>query len=135
MLPSVLEDAKVIVSGGRGIGNPKGFELIKKMAEKFHGVVGASRATVDAGWISRDHQVGQTGKTVKPNIYIACGISGAIQHMVGMQNSGIIIAINKNPDAPIFKIADYGIVGDLYKVLPEIMDSYDSVEELISCAK
>jgi electron transfer flavoprotein alpha subunit/NAD-dependent dihydropyrimidine dehydrogenase PreA subunit len=130
-----LEDADIIVSGGRGLGSAKGFELIEKFAEKFGGVVGASRATVDAGWIPHEHQVGQTGKTVKPTIYFACGISGAIQHLVGMQNADIIIAINKNPEAPIFGVADYGIVGDLYKVLPQLMESFDRVEEIISCAK
>ncbi len=113
-----LQDAEIIVSGGRGLGNEKGFELIRELAELLGGAVGASRGAVDEGWIPYRHQVGQTGKTVCPRIYIACGISGAVQHLVGMQSSDIIIAINKNQEAPIFNVATYGIVGDVYEVLP-----------------
>ena len=115
-----LTDAKIICSGGRGLGGPEGFRLIEEFAEKV-GVVGASRAAVDAGWIDPSHQVGQTGTTVKPEIYFACGISGAIQHLAGMQTSKIIVAINKDPECPMMKLADYAIEGDLKKVIPEIM--------------
>ncbi|WP_130862622.1 electron transfer flavoprotein subunit alpha/FixB family protein [Bacilliculturomica massiliensis] len=121
-----LTDADIICSGGRGLGGPDGFKLIKEFADKVGGVVGSSRACVDSGWIDHSHQVGQTGTTVKPTIYFACGISGAIQHLAGMQNSDIIVAINKDPEAPIFEVADYGIVGDLYKVIPEIMERWDA---------
>lgn len=120
-----LTDAQIIVAGGRGLGDPEGFRLLEKLAKKLGGVVGASRAAVDAGWIDHSRQIGQTGTTVKPKIYIACGISGAIQHLAGMQNSGCIVAINKYEGAPIFEIADYGIVGDLYKVIPAILEALD----------
>ena len=121
-----LTDAKIICSGGRGLGGPEGFELIREFAAKVGGVVGASRAAVDAGWIDHSHQVGQTGTTVKPEIYFACGISGAIQHQAGMQTSKIIVAINKDPECPMMKLADYAIEGDLKKVIPEIIALWDA---------
>lgn len=116
-----LTDAEVIVAGGLGLGSGEGFELLKKLADRLGGTLAASRAAVDAGWIDHAYQVGQTGTTVKPRLYFACGISGAIQHVAGMQDSDYIIAINKNENAPIFEVADYGIVGDLYKVIPAIL--------------
>lgn len=126
-----IEDAKILVSAGRGMGGKENLDILYELAEIIGGEVSGSRATIDAGWLDKARQVGQTGKTVRPDLYIACGISGAIQHIAGMEDAEFIVAINKNPEAPIFKYADVGIVGDVHKVLPELISQLSVAKEKV----
>ena len=124
-----IQEIETLVAGGRGLESEKGFALIRELAAELGGAVAASRAAVDSGWIPYPHQVGQTGKTVSPKLYIACGISGAVQHAVGMQSAGIVVAINRDCDAPIFDIATYGVVGDLYEVVPQLIKRLQEIKK------
>ncbi|MDR1125386.1 MAG: electron transfer flavoprotein subunit alpha/FixB family protein [Deltaproteobacteria bacterium] len=123
-----IQEAKVLVAGGRGLGGPENFRLLEKLAEVLGGTLASSRACVDAGWCDKELQVGQTGKTVRPNLYIACGISGAIQHLAGMEEAEVIIAVNKDAGAPIFEVADYGVVGDVHKIVPQFIEQIKAAQ-------
>ena len=125
-----ITEAKILVSGGRGIGGPEGFKPLQELADKLEAEISASRASVDSGWITKDHQVGQTGKTVRPELYFAMGISGAIQHVAGMEDSDLIIAVNKDPEAAIFEIADLGVVGDINAVVPKLIESIEREQKI-----